>query len=105
MSRIEGSPGTGKATIAIKVRPFGERGLYITLSETKRELRACASSYGWELGDTIEVSELVLPEPPVEAEFSSLAVLVLSQSLSHGFAGLQPNPPEIKETGCNITAR
>ena len=46
MSRIEGSPGTGKATIAIKVRPFGERGLYITLSETKRELRACASSYG-----------------------------------------------------------
>jgi circadian clock protein KaiC len=63
---IEGSPGTGKTTIALSFlmsgAALGERGLYITLSETEKELRAGARSHGWELGDPIEVSELVPPE-------------------------------------------
>ena len=39
----------------------GERGLYITLSETEDELRSSAASHGWTL-DGIEVFELVPPE-------------------------------------------
>lgn len=62
---LEGSPGTGKTTIAtqflIAGAAAGERTLYITLSETERELRESAQSHGWSLDD-IEVYELVPPE-------------------------------------------
>jgi circadian clock protein KaiC len=48
---VEGTPGTGKTTVGLQylldgVR-LGERGLYITLSETKDELEAVAASHGW----------------------------------------------------------
>src|SRR3954466_3079844 len=62
---LEGSPGTGKTTIATQFllsgAEKGERSLYITLSETADELRAGAASHGWIL-DGIEVFELVPPE-------------------------------------------
>jgi circadian clock protein KaiC len=63
---LEGNPGTGKTTIALRFllegAKDGERGLYITLSETEQELREGAASHGWTLGDGIEVFELVPPE-------------------------------------------
>ena len=63
---LEGSPGTGKTTIALKFllegAKAGEKGLYITLSETEEELRKGAASHGWLLGDGIQVFELVPPE-------------------------------------------
>ena len=47
---LEGSPGTGKTTVALKFllegAEAGDRGLYITLSETEAELRAGAASHG-----------------------------------------------------------
>lgn len=62
---LEGSPGTGKTTIAMQFllagADAGERGLYITLSETEDELRATAAAHGWTL-DGIDVFELVPPE-------------------------------------------
>jgi circadian clock protein KaiC len=62
---LEGSPGTGKTTIAtqflIAGAAAGEKTLYITLSETEEELRESAQSHGWSL-DRIEVYELVPPE-------------------------------------------
>jgi len=62
---LEGSPGTGKTTIALQFllagAAAGERGLYITLSETEHELRASAESHGWSL-DGLELFELVPPE-------------------------------------------
>lgn len=62
---LEGAPGTGKTTVALQFlmngRSQGERGLYITLSETAEELGASARSHGWDL-DGITVFELLPPE-------------------------------------------
>ncbi len=62
---LEGSPGTGKTTIATQFlmagAARGESALYITLSETEDELRASAASHGWSL-DGIDLFELVPPE-------------------------------------------
>src|SRR5919112_1139614 len=69
---LEGSPGTGKTTIALSFlmegARLGEKGLYITLSETDAELRDGAASHGWDLGDRIEVFELVPPENLLDEE-------------------------------------
>jgi circadian clock protein KaiC len=59
---IEGNPGSGKTTLALQyllegVR-LGERGLYITLSETAEELRSVAASHGWSL-DGVDLIELI----------------------------------------------
>jgi circadian clock protein KaiC len=71
MYLYEGRPGTGKTTIALQfllegVRR-GERALYITLSETPRELALVAKRHGWTL-DGIEVFELVPPEVSLDPD-------------------------------------
>ncbi|HYF44354.1 MAG TPA: ATPase domain-containing protein [Ramlibacter sp.] len=62
---IEGNPGAGKTTLGLqflrKGADVGEKGLYITLSETAAELRTIAGSHGWDL-QGIEVFELVSNE-------------------------------------------
>jgi circadian clock protein KaiC len=59
---VEGTPGTGKTTLALQFllegTRRGESGLYITLSETADELRAVARTHGWSL-DSIDLFELV----------------------------------------------
>lgn len=69
---LEGSPGTGKTTIATRFlltgQAAGERGLYITLSETEAELRESAASHGLEIGQQFEIYELVPPETLLDAE-------------------------------------
>ncbi len=66
---LEGQPGTGKTTLATSFlmagRDAGERGLYITLSETEDELRAVARTHGWDLSN-IDIFELVPPEDILE---------------------------------------
>jgi len=58
---LDGEPGTGKTTIAMQFllegRSHGERGLYVTLSETAEELRDAAASHGWTL-EGIDIVEL-----------------------------------------------
>ncbi len=59
---VEGDPGTGKTTLALQfllegVR-CGEKGLYVTLSESAEELKLVAASHGWSL-DGIEIFELM----------------------------------------------
>ena len=62
---IEGDPGSGKTTLALKFllegAQQGDRGLYVTLSETKEELRAVAESHGWSL-DGFAICELMASE-------------------------------------------
>ncbi|WP_337271070.1 ATPase domain-containing protein [Oryzifoliimicrobium ureilyticus] len=69
---LEGSPGTGKTTIALQFllegEKLGERCLYISLSETEAELRDCAQSHGMDLSEGIQIFELVPPESLLDAD-------------------------------------
>jgi circadian clock protein KaiC len=69
---LEGTPGTGKTTIAMRFlmegAEMGEQGLYVTLSETAEELRGAALSHGWTLNDTIEIFEVAPPESVLDAD-------------------------------------
>jgi circadian clock protein KaiC len=101
MYLYEGRPGSGKTTLALQfllegVRR-GEHTLYITLSETERELRLVAKRHGWSL-DGITVFELVPPETtldpsqeltvlhPAEMELSETSRLIFDK-----VEGLNPN--------------
>lgn len=59
---LEGTPGTGKTTLALHFlragMSIGEMGIYITLSETEEELRASAATHGWPL-QGLAIHELV----------------------------------------------
>jgi circadian clock protein KaiC len=63
---VSGDPGTGKTTLAMQFLleglRCGEKGLYVTLSESKRELEDVARSHGW------QVSELPLIEMTAEVD-------------------------------------
>jgi circadian clock protein KaiC len=69
---LEGTPGTGKTTLALRFllegAAEGERTLYITLSETRDELIRGAASHGWTIGSNIEIFELQPPESVVSAD-------------------------------------
>src|SRR5438309_1000347 len=62
---IEGEPGTGKTTVGLQFllegARCGERVLYITLSESEREVRTVARSHGWKL-DGVSVFEFTAQE-------------------------------------------
>jgi len=62
---VEGTPGSGKTTLGLQFllqgQAVGQRGLYITLSETSDELHQVAASHGWSL-DGIDVYDLVSDE-------------------------------------------
>jgi len=59
---VEGDPGSGKTTLGLQFlrrgADHGEKGVYVTLSETAAELHTVAASHGWSLAG-IEVFELV----------------------------------------------
>src|ERR1700750_2205459 len=69
---LEGSPGTGKTTVALQFLREGAKAgvkcLYINLAETEREVRDGAGSHGWSLDDGIEVFELLPPESLLDSE-------------------------------------
>jgi KaiC/GvpD/RAD55 family RecA-like ATPase len=69
---LEGEPGTGKTTIALRFllegAEAGEKCLYVTLSETEQELRDGAASHGWTIGESIEVFELAPAESQLDAD-------------------------------------
>src|SRR5690348_3355222 len=68
---IEGRPGSGKTAIAMQfllegVRQ-GERALYISMSETRRELQLVARRHGWPL-EGLDIYELVPAESMLDDE-------------------------------------
>ena len=98
---VEGSPGTGKTTTALKFlmtgADAGERGLYITLSETEEELRESAISHGYDIGDRFEIFELVPPETLLDEEqqqsllySSDLELGETTRSIFEAFERLNP---------------
>lgn len=90
---LEGTPGTGKTTVALQFLRAGvargDRCLYITLSETQQELVAAAATHDWSL-DGIDVYELVN-----EAGLD----------LDSGQSVLHPADMELNETTRNVMAR
>ena len=90
---VEGTPGTGKTTVGLQYLlegvALGERGLYITLSETKDELEAVAASHGWNI-DAFSIVELA-SETELDANSQ--------QSIFHS------SEVELGETARNVMAR
>ena len=68
---VEGHPGTGKTTMALQFLLAGaarhEAGLYVTLSESRRELEAVSRSHGWSL-EGLEIFELTPSEAGLNAD-------------------------------------
>jgi circadian clock protein KaiC len=68
---VEGDPGTGKTTLALQFLLEGaakqERGMYVTLSESKRELEQVAASHGWST-DSMTIYEMVPPDEDLGSE-------------------------------------
>jgi circadian clock protein KaiC len=91
---IQGDPGAGKTTLSLQFllegARKGERCLYVTLSETKKELHAVARSHGWSLDDVHVYEQLVREASmadeedttifhPAEVELSQTVALILGE--------------------------
>jgi circadian clock protein KaiC len=68
---VEGESGAGKSTIGLHFvlegRRRGERTLWITMSETERELHDAARSHGWQL-QGIDILNLVVSQEVLKSE-------------------------------------
>jgi circadian clock protein KaiC len=68
---VTGTPGAGKTTLAMQFLlegvAQGERCLYVTLSETRREIVKVARSHGWDVS-RIDMTELVPSERSLSAD-------------------------------------
>jgi len=86
MYLIEGDPGSGKTTFSLQFLLAGakrsERGLYVTLSETRRELEAVAESHHWSLDDVhlLELSSIIDGEALSESTFFHPSEVELNQT-------------------------
>jgi len=93
MYLIEGTPGSGKTTIALQFLREGakrnESVLYVTLSETERELRGVARSHNWDLTgvairemlpsqDSLQPDEQYTMFHPSEVELSETTLKILA---------------------------
>lgn len=98
---LEGSPGTGKTTIATQFLlegvNAGEKTLYITLSENENELLAGAETHGWSL-EGVTIFELVPPEELLDPDqqqsllySSDLELGETTKAMLEAFERVQPS--------------
>lgn len=70
---LQGDPGVGKTTAALQFllngAAEGERGLYVTLSETREELEAVAASHHWSL-EKVEIYELAVADETSKGDYT-----------------------------------
>ena len=96
---VEGAPGTGKTALGLQFlldgRERGERGLYVTLSETKRELMRSARTHGWSL-DGIDIFELVPPELTLDPEQEQTLVYASDLELGETVAMVRKEVERVK---------
>jgi circadian clock protein KaiC len=98
---IEGSPGTGKTTIATQFLlsgvSAGEKGLYISLSETEDELRESAASHGWKFDDPLSIYELAPPESLLDEDHQQSLLyssdLELGETTKRIFEAIEEHDP------------
>lgn len=80
---LEGKPGTGKTTMALRFLmegvKRGEKCLYVVMSESERELRTAAKSHGWSL-DGVDICEIV----PVEANIDDQQSVLFASEVELG---------------------
>ncbi|MHB1204562.1 MAG: ATPase domain-containing protein [Rhodospirillaceae bacterium] len=100
---VEGKPGTGKTTLALQFlmggARRGERTLYVSLSETERELKLVAKRHGWSL-DGVTMFELTPAEaalnPQMEQTVFHPAEIELNETLKSVFDKVEEiNPSRI----------
>ncbi|HET7456415.1 MAG TPA: ATPase domain-containing protein, partial [Gemmatimonadaceae bacterium] len=96
---LDGVPGTGKTTLALQFlmagRARGVRTLYVTLSESREELTAVATSHGWTL-DGIDVFELVSDAALAEGyTVFHPAEVELQETIDSVFAAVEKHAPSL----------
>src|ERR1700749_3940783 len=99
---LEGSPGTGKTTIALHFlmagAAVGETGIYVSLAETEHELREGARSHGWEIHPRVGIVELLEPESVLDPQqHQSLLYssdLELGETIQRVFAAIERLKPK-----------
>jgi len=100
MYLVEGTPGSGKTTMALQFLldgvKRGEKVLYITLSESESELRLVAERHGWSL-DGVPIFQLVPPEashgPDHEVTLFHPAEMELGETTKMIFEQVRENSP------------
>jgi circadian clock protein KaiC len=96
---IDGEPGAGKTTLALQFllegARIGERGLYVTLSESRAELLDVAASHGWDLTDIdlFELSSLGLSEAEEGYTIFHPAEVELQQTVDEVLKAVEQHSP------------
>ena len=98
---IEGQPGTGKTTLGLQFlmagRDAGERGLYVTLSESREELLQSAATHGWSL-DGIDLCELFPPELTMDPSHEQTVVYSSDLELGETIRSVMAEIDRVKPT-------
>ena len=107
---VEGTPGTGKTTLALQFLLAGAakglRGVYVTLSESRQELNEVASSHGWSL-ENIEIIELSPDEGAAADEMYTVfhpAELELQETMSAVLEAIERSRPSLVVVGMTMFA-